>query len=89
MWHDSESRSNDFDKVSLLVRTQVRLTLADESSKTWLNLEKDFLEVDYRTVRDQQMHLLEKEDGMLAKSSIRELRNQLGKEAYDVVAEQR
>lgn len=89
MWHDSESRSNDFERVSSLVRTQIRLSLADEASKTWLHLEKDFLEADYRTIRDRQMHLLEKEDGMLSKSSIRQLREKLGREAYEAVSEQR
>ncbi|KAK4688356.1 hypothetical protein P7C73_g1754, partial [Tremellales sp. Uapishka_1] len=89
MWQESESRLVDFDKVSLLVRSQIRLSLTDEATKTWLNLETDFLETGYRTIRDRQMALLEREDGMFEKSAIRELRAMLNKEAYEVLAEQR
>ena len=89
MWQDSESRSTDFDRVSILVRGQVHLSLHDEASKNWLNLEHDLLATDYRTIRDRQMELLEKEDGMLSRPAIRELRGTLGKEAYEVMAEQR
>ena len=89
MWTDSESRLPDFDRLALLIRIQVRLSLADETTKTWLHLEKDFLEADYRTIRDRQMEMLEKEDGILARPSVRELKDKLGKEAYDVLAEQR
>jgi hypothetical protein len=63
--------------------------LSDEASKSWLNLEKDFLELDYRTVRDRQMEMLEQEDGMLNRPSVRELREKLGREAYEVLADQR
>ena len=89
MWSDSESRRPDFDRVALLVRTQVRVTLARESQKTWLHLEKDLLESDYRTIRDRQMEMLEKEDGLLSRQSVKELKSKLGKEAYDVVTGQR
>jgi len=89
MWQESESRLDDFPKVSLLVRSQIRPALADEASKTWLNLEKDFLETDYRTIRDRQMELLDKEDGMVSRPSIMELRDKLGREAYDLLSEQR
>lgn len=89
MWADSESRLPDFDRLSFLVRTQTSLTLSDEASKTWLHLEKDFLEADYRSIRDRQMEMLEKEDGMLSKPSVKELREKLGIEAYGVLAEQR
>ena len=89
MWRESESRFADFERVTFLTRTQIRLTLLDEAKKTWLYLEHDFLETDYRTIRDRQMELLEKEDGMLARPAIRELREKLGKDAYDVMSEQR
>ena len=89
MWQESGSRVDDFERVSLLVRSQIRVSLVDEVSKTWLHLEHDFLETDYRTIRDRQMELLEKEDGMLARPAIRELREKLGREAYDVLSEQR
>ncbi|KAK8844114.1 hypothetical protein IAR55_006908 [Kwoniella newhampshirensis] len=89
MWQESESRIDDFDRVSFLVRSQIRLSLADEGNKTWLHLEQDFLGTDYRTIRDRQMELLEKEDGMMSRPAIRELREKLGREAYDVLSGQR
>nr|XP_031861447.1 uncharacterized protein CI109_003051 [Kwoniella shandongensis]KAA5528519.1 hypothetical protein CI109_003051 [Kwoniella shandongensis] len=89
MWQESESRIDDFDRVSFLVRSQIRLSQADEGNKSWVHLEQDFLGTDYRTIRDRQMELLEKEDGMMTKPAIRELRDKLGREAYDVLSEQR
>jgi hypothetical protein len=35
------------------------------------------------------MQLMEQEDGMLSRSSVKQLRDKLGREAYDVVADQR
>lgn len=89
MWSDSESRTADFDRLSMLVRTQVRLTLAGEAIKTWLNLERDFLESEYRAIRDRQMEMLEKEDGLLTRTSVKELKSKLAREAYSVVTDQR
>ncbi|KAL7421273.1 hypothetical protein Q5752_004158 [Cryptotrichosporon argae] len=89
MWQESESRLEDFDRVSYLVRSQIHLSLTDEMSKTWLDLERDFLDSDYRSIRDRQMQLADKEDGMLERSAIRELKEKVNKEAYDVVSEQR
>ncbi len=89
MWQESESRSSDFERLTLLVRSQLQLSLADESNKTWLNLEKDFLETDYRTIRDRQMEMMEKEDGMMGSSAVRELREKVEREAYDLMTEQR
>jgi len=89
MWTDSESRLDDFDRVAFLVRSQVRLTLSDEASKTWLHLEKDFLEADYRTIRNRQMETMEREDGLLSRSSVKELKEKLSQEAYQVLSEQR
>jgi engulfment/cell motility protein 1 len=89
MWSESESRLEDFDRLSFLVRSQLRQSLTEESTKTWLNLERDFLEGDYRSIRDRQMELMEKEDGMMARPAIRELRDKLGREAYDALSEQR
>jgi engulfment/cell motility protein 1 len=89
MWTDSESRLSDFDRVTLLVRTHVRFSLAGEAGKSWLDLERDFLEADYRTIRDRQMELSEREDGLFARSSIKQLKEKMGQEAYDLVTEQR
>ncbi|KAK6906154.1 hypothetical protein I203_100138 [Kwoniella mangroviensis CBS 8507] len=89
MWSESASQVPDFPKVSFLVRSQIRLSLSDEGNKTWLNLEQDFLATEYRTIRDRQMELLEKEDGMMSRLSVRELRDKLGREGYEVLSEQR
>ncbi|KIR28517.1 hypothetical protein I309_02441 [Cryptococcus deuterogattii LA55] len=58
-------------------------------TKTWFDLERDFLTTDYRTIRDQQMNLLEKEGGMMRRSAVKGLKEKVGKEAWDVVCEQR
>ncbi|WWC91077.1 uncharacterized protein L201_006018 [Kwoniella dendrophila CBS 6074] len=89
MWSESASQIPDFPKVSFLVRSQIRLSLSDEGNKTWLNLEQDFLATEYRTIRDRQMELLEKEDGMMSRSAIVELRDKLGREGYEFLSEQR
>lgn len=57
--------------------------------KTWFDLERDFLTTDYRTIRDRQMNLLEKEGGMMRRSGVKGLKEKVGKEAWDVVCEQR
>jgi hypothetical protein len=89
MWAESESRLEDLARVTLLVHSQVRLSLEDEAGKTWLNLEKDLLESEYSVIRDRQMQMLEKEDGMMGRKAVRELREKLGGEAYEVMSEQR
>ncbi|WWC63902.1 uncharacterized protein I303_106507 [Kwoniella dejecticola CBS 10117] len=89
MWHESASQTPDFPKVSFLVRSQIRLSLSDEGNKSWLDLERDFLDTEYRTIRDRQMELLEKEDGMMSRHAVRELRDKLGREGYEVLSEQR
>ena len=47
------------------------------------------MEADYRAIRDRQMELLEKEDGMFNRSSVLDLKRKVNKEAYDVLADQR
>ncbi|WVQ81129.1 hypothetical protein IAT38_003251 [Cryptococcus sp. DSM 104549] len=89
MWQESESQLSDFDRVSFLVRSQLRISLTDEGSKTWLHLEHDFLETEYRTIRDRQMDLLDKEDGMMQRAAVRMLKEKVGREVYDVISEQR
>lgn len=89
MWHESESRSTDFARLSNLVRSQIVFSLANESQATWLSLEQDLLESDYAVIRERQMEMLEKEDGMMGKEGVRGLREILGKEAYEVVSDQR
>lgn len=89
MWHDSESRQDDFDRLSYLVASQVRQTLAEEHTKTWLNLERDFLGTKYRDIREGQMEMIDKEDGLLERGAVVALRSKVGKEATEVMADQR
>lgn len=89
MWHESGSKVDDLGRVTFLVRSQIRLSLADEASKTWLHLERAFLETPYATIRQRQMDVLEKEDGTMNKSAIKLLREKLNAEAQDVMMEQR
>lgn len=89
MWQDSESRLDDFERLSYLVRSQVRVSLADEHTKSWINLEHDFLGAEYRNIRDRQMEMIDKEDGILERPAMAALREKANREAYDVLAEQR
>lgn len=89
MWHESGSKLEDLGRVSFLVRSQIRLSLTDEASKTWLHLERDFLETPYTTIRERQMEVLEKEDGTMNRPGVKLLREKLGKDAEQVMKEQR
>jgi uncharacterized heparinase superfamily protein len=89
MWHQSGSKVDDLGRVSFLVQSQIRLSLADEASKTWLHLEHDFLETPYAIIRERQMEILEKEDGTMNRPAVRLLREKLNAEAQDVMMEQR
>lgn len=60
-----------------------------EFTKNWFDLEQDFLTTDYSTIRDRQMDLLEREGGMMRRSAVRDLKEKVRKEAWDVVCEQR
>ncbi|UZJ55154.1 hypothetical protein CBS101457_004474 [Exobasidium rhododendri] len=89
IWSESGAGVGDFGRVSALVRSQVREALRNEASKTWFEIEADFLESDYRTVRDRQMKELELEDDFTSKASIRNLRGRLYRESYEFVRQQR
>lgn len=89
MWHESGSKVDDLGRVSFLVRSQIRQSLADEASKTWLHLERDFLETPYATIRERQMETLEKEDGTMNRPAVKLLREKLNVEAQNVMMEQR
>lgn len=60
-----------------------------EFPKNWFHLEKDFLTTDYRTIRDRQMDLLEREGGMMRRSAVKGLKEKVEKEVWDLVSEQR
>lgn len=89
MWHESGSKLDDLGRVSFLVRSQIRLSLTDEASKSWLHLERDFLETPYATVRERQMDVLEKDDGTMNRPGVKQLREKLTKDAEQVMREQR
>lgn len=89
MWHESSSTVDDFSRLTFLIRSQIRLSLADEAIKSWLHLERDFLETPYSIIRERQMELLEKEDGMMVRPGIVSLRDKLARDAYEVLREQR
>lgn len=89
MWHESGSKVEDLGRVSFLVRSQIRLSLTDEASKSWLHLERDFLETPYTTIRERQMEVLEKEDGTMNRPGVKLLRDKLSKDAEQVMREQR
>lgn len=91
IWTESGAALSDFDRVSALVRSQVRHALSDESEgkTTWFDLESIFLESEYRSVRDRQMKELEVEDDLANKSAVSSLRSRLYKESYEFVRQQR
>ena len=47
------------------------MALRDENSRAWHEVEHDFLESEYRAVRDRQMKELEMEDDLLNKVPVR------------------
>lgn len=63
--------------------------LLPEFTKNWFHLEKDFLTTDYRTIRDRQMDLMEREGGMMRRSAVKGLKEKVEKEVWDLVSEQR
>ncbi|PWN49241.1 hypothetical protein IE53DRAFT_155849 [Violaceomyces palustris] len=89
MWTESGAAASDFPRVSALVRSQVKEALKDENTKTWFEIERDFLDSEYRTARDRQMKELEVEDDYSSKASIRNLRGRLYRESYEFVRQQR
>ncbi|KAK0540293.1 hypothetical protein OC835_000744 [Tilletia horrida] len=89
MWNDSGAAATDFSRVSALVRSQIKESLRKEGNKTWLDLERDFLESDYRNVRDRQMREIEVDDDYSSKAPIRNLRGVLYRESYEFVRQQR
>lgn len=89
MWNDSAAVAADFPRVAALCRSQVRYALRDEQGTSWDDLEKAFLEADYRAVRERQMKELELDDDYAAQPAIRSLRARLYRESYEFVRGQR
>ncbi|CAO1631530.1 unnamed protein product [Parajaminaea phylloscopi] len=89
MWADSGAATSDFPKVAALVRSQINEGLSDEGNKGWLDLERVFLESEYRSVRERQMKELESEDDLASKPAVRSLRARLYRESFEFVRQQR
>jgi engulfment and cell motility protein 1 len=50
---------------------RVKFALRNEADRPWHEVEADFLESEYRAVRDRQMKELELEDDLLTKVPVR------------------
>jgi engulfment/cell motility protein 1 len=88
MWSESGSAGGDFVRIVALTRSQVKVALQGEN-KPWHTLEQDFLECEYRAVRDRQMQELEAEDDLLSKVPVRNLKEKLMRESAEFVRQQR
>ncbi|KAJ7224321.1 ELMO/CED-12 family-domain-containing protein [Mycena pura] len=89
MWSESGAASGDFTRVAALLRSQAKVALRSENVRSWHEVEHDFNECEYRSVRERQMKELELEDDLLSKIPIRNLRAKLYKESYEFVRQQR
>lgn len=89
MWNESGSATGDFARVSALVRSQVKVALRRENVRPWHEVEHDFVDSEYRAVRDRQMKELEEEDDLLSKVPVRNLRAKLYNQSVEFVRQQR
>ncbi|KAH9975737.1 ELMO/CED-12 family-domain-containing protein [Lactifluus volemus] len=89
MWNESGAAVGDFTRVVALVRSQVKVALRQEHVRPWHEMEQDFSDCEYRSVRDRQMKELEQEDDLLSKTPVRNLRTKLFKESKEFVRQQR
>ncbi|KAJ7836534.1 hypothetical protein B0H13DRAFT_2032068, partial [Mycena leptocephala] len=81
--------SGDFTRVAALVRSQAKVALRSENVRPWHEVEHDFNECEYRSVRERQMKELELDDDLLSKIPVRNLRAKLYKESFEFVRQQR
>ncbi|EJF64399.1 hypothetical protein DICSQDRAFT_54246 [Dichomitus squalens LYAD-421 SS1] len=89
MWNESGASIGDFPRLVALTRSQVKVALKRENIRPWHEVEQEFLECEYRAVRDRQMQELEMEDDIMSKVPIRNLRAKLYKESFEFVRQQR
>ncbi|KIJ20930.1 hypothetical protein PAXINDRAFT_160374 [Paxillus involutus ATCC 200175] len=89
IWNESGSAADDFGRVVALTRSQVKVALQRENGKPWHELERDFLDCEYRAVRDRQTQELEAEDDLLSKVPVRNLKEKLTRESAEFVRQQR
>lgn len=85
----SNTMQSDFARVSTLVRSQVQITIRGDGSTSVLDIEREFANADYRSVRDRLSKELAVEDDLLTKAPVRSLRGRLYKESFDCVRQQR
>lgn len=89
MWNESGSAADDFSRISALTRSQIKVALQQESVRPWHEVEHDFLECEYRAVRDRQMQELEAGDDLLSRVPVRNLKEKLTRESAEFVRQQR
>ncbi|CAE6413156.1 unnamed protein product [Rhizoctonia solani] len=89
LWSESSAGADDFARVAALVQSQIKLALREESSRSWHEMESDFVNSEYRDIRERQMKELELTDDLLNKPPVRNLRAKLYKESYAFVRQQR
>ncbi|GBE86653.1 hypothetical protein SCP_0905330 [Sparassis crispa] len=89
MWNESGASRGDFPRLVALTRSQVKVALRRENIRLWHEVEQDFLECEYRAVRDRQMQELEMEDDIMSKVPVRNMRAKLYKESFEFVRQQR
>ncbi|KAJ7760596.1 ELMO/CED-12 family-domain-containing protein [Mycena metata] len=89
MWSESGAAYGDFTRVAALVRSQAKVALRSENVRPWHEVEREFNECEYRSVRERQMKELELEDDLLSKIPVRNLRAKLYKESFEFVRQQR
>ncbi|KAI8058067.1 ELMO/CED-12 family-domain-containing protein [Syncephalis plumigaleata] len=89
-WNHMEATTEDFDKVSALVRSHVQYTLQESDITSLFDYERAMLETPYEVMRARQLKDLEDEDDLLTKLAFgNNLRERLYRESYEFVKQQR
>ncbi|EUC59803.1 engulfment and cell motility-like protein [Rhizoctonia solani AG-3 Rhs1AP] len=89
IWSESSAGADDFARVAALVQSQIKVALREENTRSWHEMESDFVNSEYRDIRERQMKELELTDDLLNKPPVRNLRAKLYKESYAFVRQQR
>ncbi|KAG9050422.1 hypothetical protein FS837_005495 [Tulasnella sp. UAMH 9824] len=88
VWDEIGAAASDFSRVAALAQSQINYALRDET-RAWHEVEHDFLESEYREVRERQMRELEQQDDLLNKPPVRTLRAKLYKDSFEFIRSQR
>ncbi|KAF8311367.1 hypothetical protein DL93DRAFT_2149672 [Clavulina sp. PMI_390] len=89
MWNESNASKADFPRVASLVESQIKIALANETTRPWHEVEASFNDIRYREVRERQLRELELQDELLTRPAVRNLRAKLHQESYEFVRRQR